>query len=87
MINMPACQLEQFAEQSKKILEIFSDRNKLKQQLLSVKEDETLFSLSEHYDILDKIVLYADEKYRIRLHIFGEGYFDRPHNHRWSVSV
>jgi len=86
MINMPACQLEQFAEQSKKILEIFSDRNKLKQQLLSVKEDETLFSLSEHYDILDKIVLYADEKYRIRLHIFGEGYFDRPHNHRWSYS-
>lgn len=78
--------LEEFAKESRNVIEDFSHRDRLKQLLLAAKEDERLFSMSEHYDILDKIVLYSDEKCRIRLHIFGEGYFDRPHNHRWSYS-
>ncbi len=44
-------------------------------------------TLCEHYDILDKIVLHSDESgIRLRLHVFLPGYFDRPHNHRWSYA-
>ncbi|MFI6169063.1 hypothetical protein ACIBCN_19955 [Nocardia sp. NPDC051052] len=47
-----------------------------------------LLKLCEHYDILDKIVLASDDRtgVRIRLHVFLPGYFDRPHNHRWSYA-
>ncbi|WP_254205850.1 hypothetical protein [Nocardia alni] len=47
-----------------------------------------LMSLCEHYDILDKIVLASEDDpgVRVRLHIFLPGYFDRPHNHRWSYA-
>ncbi|GAA2018804.1 hypothetical protein GCM10009839_13790 [Catenulispora yoronensis] len=46
-----------------------------------------LRALCEHYDILDKLVLHDDPTgVRIRLHIFGPGHFDRPHNHRWSYA-
>lgn len=83
---MVTYELEEFSIESQKLLEDLSNSSKLKERLEIVKNDRELFSLSEHYDILDKIVLYTDEKYRIRLHIFGEGYFDRPHNHRWSYS-
>jgi hypothetical protein len=46
-----------------------------------------LLALCEHYDILDKIVLWDDPAgFRVRLHVFLPGYFDRPHNHRWSYA-
>ncbi|WP_067694453.1 hypothetical protein [Nocardia jejuensis] len=47
-----------------------------------------LLTLCEHYDILDKIVLFSDPDsgIRVRLHVFLPGYFDRPHNHRWSYA-
>lgn len=47
-----------------------------------------LLAMCEHYDILDKIVLHSDDDpgIRIRLHVFLPGYFDRPHNHRWSYA-
>ena len=46
-----------------------------------------LAGLCEHYDILDKLVLHADEAgFRIRLHVFHPGHFDRPHNHRWTYA-
>ncbi|WP_433578558.1 hypothetical protein [Nocardia brasiliensis] len=47
-----------------------------------------LLAMCEHYDILDKVVLHTDDDHgiRIRLHIFLPGYFDRPHNHRWSYA-
>jgi hypothetical protein len=46
-----------------------------------------LLGLCEHYDILDKIVLWDDPTgVRVRLHVFLPGYFDRPHNHRWSYA-
>ncbi|PWU15156.1 MAG: hypothetical protein C5B45_03140 [Chlamydiae bacterium] len=83
---MVTYELENFSSKSQEILEDLSNRRKLKQYLRAVKKDQRLLSLSEHYDILDKVVLYADEQCRIRLHIFGDGYFDRPHNHRWSYS-
>lgn len=46
-----------------------------------------LLVLCEHYDILDKIVLHDDPAgWRLRLHVFLPGCFDRPHNHRWTYS-
>ncbi len=81
--------LEKFAENSREILqELFRDRKKLRELILEIPSNEKLFSLCEHYDILDKIVLYVSEnqKIRVRLHVFGDGYFDRPHNHRWSYT-
>lgn len=46
-----------------------------------------LLRLCEHYDILNKIVLHDDPAgWRLRLHVFLPGYFDRPHNHRWSYT-
>lgn len=47
-----------------------------------------LMQLCEHYDILDKIVLASEDDpgVRVRLHVFLPGYFDRPHNHRWSYA-
>ncbi|MFQ6396635.1 hypothetical protein ACLMAJ_24620 [Nocardia sp. KC 131] len=47
-----------------------------------------LLDLCEHYDILDKIVLASEDDpgVRVRLHVFLPGYFDRPHNHRWSYA-
>lgn len=40
----------------------------------------------ESYETMDKLVLWqsADRELRLRLHVFHPGYFDRPHNHRWS---
>jgi hypothetical protein len=40
----------------------------------------------ESFPGLDKIVLWQspDSALRLRLHVFFPGYFDRPHNHRWS---
>ena len=36
---------------------------------------------------IDKIVLHNDPSgWRLRLHVFLPGYFDRPHNHRWTYS-
>jgi hypothetical protein len=37
--------------------------------------------------LLDKLVLWDDPTgFRVRLRVFLPGYFDRPHNHRWSYS-
>jgi hypothetical protein len=64
------------------------DTEMLTTLLADAREDPRLRELSEHYDILDKVVLYddADVGFRLRLHVFLPGYFDRPHNHRWSYS-
>ena len=53
----------------------------------SLPQAPELLALCEHYDILDKIVLHDDPAgFRVRLHVFLPGYFDRPHNHRWSYA-
>ncbi|MEV7010660.1 hypothetical protein [Streptosporangium sp. NPDC051022] len=40
----------------------------------------------ESYEQMDKLVLWQseDRSLRLRLHVFHPGFFDRPHNHRWS---
>jgi predicted metal-dependent enzyme (double-stranded beta helix superfamily) len=81
--------LEIFSQKTKEILQHFAeDKQELRKKILEIPERETLFALCEHYDILDKIVLFIseDDSLRVRLHIFADGYFDRPHNHRWSYS-
>lgn len=61
-----------------------SDRPLLGQLATLITESSSLIGLCEHYDILDKLVLHDDKSgWRLRLHVFLEGYFDRPHNHRW----
>ncbi len=64
-----------------------SQRRMLRDILLDLPERPDLLGLCEHYDILDKIVLHDDPSgVRVRLHVFLPGYFDRPHNHRWSYA-
>ncbi len=64
-----------------------SQRRMLRGILLDLPERPDLLGLCEHYDILDKIVLHDDPSgVRVRLHVFLPGYFDRPHNHRWSYA-
>ncbi|WP_431955841.1 hypothetical protein [Nocardia lijiangensis] len=64
-----------------------TERQLLRALALAALDDEELLSLCEHYDILDKIVLFSNPSgIRLRLHVFQPGYFDRPHNHRWTYS-
>jgi hypothetical protein len=64
-----------------------SQQRMLRGILLDIPERPDLLGLCEHYDILDKIVLHDDPSgVRVRLHVFLPGYFDRPHNHRWSYA-
>ncbi|MFD4004655.1 hypothetical protein [Streptomyces rubiginosohelvolus] len=55
----------------------------------AVAEDPSLTEMCETYDFLDKIVLHNDVEhgYRIRAHLFRDGYFDRPHDHRWPFAA
>ncbi len=61
----------------------------LRRALNALPDNTDLTPLCEHYDILDKIVLHDDpySGIRLRLHIFGPGYIDRPHNHRWTYAA
>jgi hypothetical protein len=71
----------------KALTTIIEDPGTIRAALLSLPERPELITLCEHYDILDKIVLHSDESsIRLRLHVFLPGYFDRPHNHRWSYA-
>lgn len=64
-----------------------TDRALLGRLTDAVPSSPHLAGLSEHYDILDKIVLHDDpDGWRLRLHVFLDGYFDRPHNHRWTYT-
>ncbi|MGH3903769.1 MAG: hypothetical protein ACRDTE_06215 [Pseudonocardiaceae bacterium] len=64
-----------------------SDRALLGQLATQIAASPTLVGLCEHYDILDKLVLHDDiSGWRLRLHVFLDGYFDRPHNHRWTYT-
>ncbi len=68
--------------------EVADNKNLLRRAVTALHEDLELLALCEHYDILDKLVLFADDEsgIRIRLHVFGPGYHDRPHNHRWTYA-
>lgn len=87
-LEKPLDSFEEFSLLSTKILMLLKERYVLGELARNLLQDRYLFSLSEHYDILDKLVLYSSQKtgIRLRLHLFANGYFDRPHNHRWSYS-
>lgn len=53
-----------------------------------VANDPHLAAMCEGYDFMRKLVLYdaVDLNVRLRLHIYQAGFFDRPHNHRWSFA-
>lgn len=71
----------------KALLALLDDPRLIRGVLLDLPRRPDLLRLCEHYDILDKIVLNDDESgVRVRLHVFLPGYFDRPHNHRWSYA-
>lgn len=74
--------------ETRKVLDaLISDRSVIRSVLIGLPRRPDLLALCEHYDILDKIVLWDDPSgFRVRLHIFLPGYFDRPHNHRWSYA-
>lgn len=75
------------AATSKILTALTADQGLLRRLAHQVPQDEHLSRLSEHYDILDKLVLHDDPAgWRLRLHVFLPGYFDRPHNHRWSYA-
>ncbi|WP_280254906.1 hypothetical protein [Nocardia wallacei] len=59
----------------------------VRDRLAALPDRPNLLKLCEHYDILEKVVLHDDPSgFRVRLHVFLPGYFDRPHNHRWSYA-
>jgi hypothetical protein len=71
----------------KATLALLEDPQVIRDALLALPKRPDLLKLCEHYDILDKLVLHDDESgIRLRLHVFLPGYFDRPHNHRWSYA-
>jgi hypothetical protein len=71
----------------KALTTLSEDPETIRRALLALPQRPDLLKLCEHYDILDKIVLHDDESgVRLRLHVFLPGYFDRPHNHRWSYA-
>jgi predicted metal-dependent enzyme (double-stranded beta helix superfamily) len=77
------------ASASAPIFEAFrTDHTVLSGLLDNLAHDAQLQSLCERYDFLDKLVLHDDTvaNVRVRLHLFRPGYFDRPHNHRWSFA-
>ncbi|MEO3777798.1 hypothetical protein ABGB16_13330 [Micromonospora sp. B11E3] len=53
-----------------------------------VRCDPDLFAMAEHFDNIDQIVLYdaLDRGFRIRLHLYPDQAFDRPHDHRWPLT-
>jgi hypothetical protein len=75
------------AATSKVLGELADNRDLLHSLAHRIPGDRRLSALSEHYDILDKLVLHDDPAgWRLRLHVFLPGYYDRPHNHRWTYS-
>jgi predicted metal-dependent enzyme (double-stranded beta helix superfamily) len=81
--------LEDVSGVSAQVLQDLADHpDALKGALLALPDRPELATMCEHYDILDKAVLYNDPVtgFRVRLHVFLPGYFDRPHNHRWTYA-
>jgi hypothetical protein len=54
-----------------------------------IPADARLASMCEQYDFMTKLVLLDEPTsgIRVRLHRYREGFFDRPHNHRWSFAA
>jgi len=69
------------------LLQIAGDKTFLSDLLNEASQDSNLRGKCEKYDLMTKLVLYegANET-RLRLHVFHDDYFDRPHNHRWAYT-
>lgn len=67
---------------------LVNERGFLVSLLDNLSVDGHLRPMCESYDFMDKLVLYDDTESgsRVRLHLYRPGYFDRPHNHRWSFA-
>ncbi|WP_066582756.1 hypothetical protein [Cellulomonas timonensis] len=87
--------VEAVAEEALKA--VAADGRILREALAALAERPDLQALCEHPDPqgtadlgqqLDKVVLYADPDsgVRVRLHAFWPGYYDLPHNHRWTFA-
>ncbi|MFD5089220.1 hypothetical protein ACFWMR_01370 [Amycolatopsis thailandensis] len=65
-----------------------SDPLLLSALVAGIADDSHLADMCEGYDFMHKLVLYdaTDLGVRLRLHVYREGFFDRPHNHRWSFA-
>jgi len=75
------------AASDKLLTALDSDRGQLRALAAGVLADPALLALCEQYDILNKIVVHDDSAgWRLRLHIFLPGYYDRPHNHCWTYA-
>ncbi|MDN5758387.1 MAG: hypothetical protein L0H59_07615 [Tomitella sp.] len=64
------------------------DRALLTGLVAGIADDAGLAELCESYDFMQKLVLYdaPTTGVRLRLHLYEPGFFDRPHNHRWSFA-
>lgn len=60
----------------------------LTQLVSSIRGKPDLAEMCEGYDFMHKLVLYDSPELnvRLRLHLYRSGFFDRPHNHRWSFA-
>lgn len=65
-----------------------TERGLLPELVAAVSTNEHLADMCEGYDFMRKLVLHDDVEHgiRLRLHLYNEGFFDRPHNHRWSFA-
>ncbi|MFI5721534.1 hypothetical protein [Streptomyces cyaneofuscatus] len=77
------------AELTPLLEELAADSAWLGSALENLRHTPELRDLSERLAELDKLVLVndADSGVRIRLHRFRQGYFDRPHNHRFTFGT
>jgi len=71
------------------VLDAFARERSLLGDLVGrVADDPKLAELCEGYDFMHKLVLHdtGASGVRVRLHLYQRGFFDRPHNHRWSFA-
>lgn len=80
---------ESILSHSERLFSAVTDEPSLLPSLLDrLMTDAHLRDMCERYDFLDKLVVadLPDVGIRVRLHLYRPGYFDRPHNHRWSFA-
>ena len=75
---------EKVSLQSQELLQHLTAHRRLLGQLIH----NCILNKSEQYDLLTKLVLLERPNgTRLRLHVFTDEYYDRPHNHRWPYSA
>ena len=62
LTNIEWSNLEEVAKIVPSVLtEISHNKKELKKAILNINLDDELFALCEHYDILDKLVIFSDQ--------------------------